>query len=346
MQEFCAFIDVALESFATRDESLATGALVDDSSLNCFSEVVIARRTARIDETDATHVAISHLVASEVDGVIGAKVGVHALVDLTVGRFGLLDSEVTAVVFRKLLLDDVGTDGDAEVVGLASKVSRHVVVFVLLEGVIAGVAPEYRSHALFVSHLEGLRYFDDLAVGFWGTEVNRRTDSSAAHVSGLLDSAVHHLVADVWIGEQLIMVNLNHERNLVCVAAGDAAQYTEGRTNSVTAAFDSELHDIFAVEVNRVLSERSTSGVFDALVDRENGNVASVSEATRTVEALEVSEDAVAAIRCAEGVFDPICARQVDLVFFNLRAAESEEGFCVVTEKFLDFAVLAHVLFV
>ncbi len=201
MQEFSAFADVALESLTTRDESLATGTLVDDGGLNGFSEVVIARRATRVDEADTTHVAIRHLVTGEVDRVIGAQVGVHTLVDLTVGGFRLLDGQVATVVVRKLLLDDVGTDGDAEVVGLAGEVSRHVVVFVFLEGVIAGVAPENGGHALFVRHLEGLGDFDDLAVGFGGAEVNRRTDSCAAHVGRLLDRAVHHLVADVRVGE-------------------------------------------------------------------------------------------------------------------------------------------------
>ena len=140
VQEFCTFFDVALESFTTRDETLATCALIDDRSFNRFSEVVITGRTTGVDETNATHVAISDLVAGEIDWVIGAQVGVHALVDFTVGRFGLLDSEVATVIFRKLLLDDIGTDRDAEVISLASKVSRHVVVFVFLEGVIAGVA--------------------------------------------------------------------------------------------------------------------------------------------------------------------------------------------------------------
>ena len=166
MQEFSTFFDIALEGFTTRDETLATCAFVDDGSFNGFSEVVVTRRTTRVDETDAAHVAISDLVASEVDRVIGAQVSVHALVDLTVGRFGLLDSEVATVVFRKLLLDDISTDSDAEVISLAGKVSRYVIVFVFLEGVITCVAPENRGHTLFVSHLEGLRYFDDLAVGF------------------------------------------------------------------------------------------------------------------------------------------------------------------------------------
>ena len=68
----------------------------------------------------------------------------------------MLDSEVATVVFRKLLLDDVGTDRNAEVIGLARKVSRYVIIFVFLKGAIAGVAPENRGHTLFVSHLEGL----------------------------------------------------------------------------------------------------------------------------------------------------------------------------------------------
>ena len=66
------------------------------------------------------------------------------------------------------------------------------------------------------------------------------------------------------------MVNLNHEGNLVSVTARNAAEHAEGRANGVTAAFDSELHDIFTVEVNGVLREGSTSRVFNALVDWEN----------------------------------------------------------------------------
>ena len=138
------------------------------------------------------------------------------------------------------------------------------------------------------------------------------------------------------------MVNLNHERNFVSVATRDAAEYTESRTDGVTATFDGELHDIFTVEVDGVLSERCTSGVFDTLVNWENGNVTSVSEATRTVEALEVGENAVAAIGGAERVLNPISTRLVDLLFFKFRRIDAQEGLRIGTEKFLDFAVLAH----
>lgn len=138
------------------------------------------------------------------------------------------------------------------------------------------------------------------------------------------------------------MVNLNHERNFVSVATRDAAEDAESRTYRVTATFDGELHDIFTVEINWVLREGSTRGVFDTLVNWENGNVTSVGETTCAVEALQVGQNAVAAIGGAECVLNPVSARQVDLLFFDFRGIEAQEGLRIGTEKFLDFAVLAH----
>ena len=138
VQELSTFGDRALERLTTGDEALAAGTLVDDGRLDGFGEVIVARGAAGVDQADATHVAIGDLVAGEVDRVIGRKVGVHALVDFAVRRFCGLDGEVAAVVLGKLLLDDVGADGDAEVVGLAGKVGGHVIIFVLrLKSVVA-----------------------------------------------------------------------------------------------------------------------------------------------------------------------------------------------------------------
>jgi len=57
---------------------------------------------------------------------------------------------------------------------------------------------------------------------------------------------------------------------------------------------------------------------------------------------LEVSKNTVAAIGSAEGVLNPISARLVDLLFFDFRRIEAQKGLRIGTEKFLDFAVLAH----
>ena len=67
--------------------------------------------------------------------------------------------------------------------------------------------------------------------------------------------------------------------------------------------------------------------MFDALVDREDRDVARVGEAAGAVEALQVGQDAVIAIRGGEGVIDPIRARGMDLLLLDLRVVKPEEVF-------------------
>ena len=70
VEDLYTFCHRALEGFASRDETLSTGAFVDHGSGCRFSEVVIAGGAAAVDESDATHVAVRHLIASEVDRVV------------------------------------------------------------------------------------------------------------------------------------------------------------------------------------------------------------------------------------------------------------------------------------
>jgi hypothetical protein len=64
------------------------------------------------------------------------------------------------------------------------------------------------------------------------------------------------------------VVDLHNEGDLVRVLARHHAQHAEGRGHRVAAAFDSELHDVFRIEVDRVLREAGAGAVLDALVDR------------------------------------------------------------------------------
>src|SRR5690606_14143967 len=93
----------SLERLAARDQAGAAGALVDDGGLGRVVEVILAGGAARIDQAHAAHVTAGHLVAGEVDGVVGGQ----CLVDQLVG-LAELEGVVTAVGFRLLLLDDVG----------------------------------------------------------------------------------------------------------------------------------------------------------------------------------------------------------------------------------------------
>src|SRR5947209_3586453 len=126
VEELDAFLHGALEGFAAGDEASAAGALVDDSSGDGFLEIVCAGSAAAVNQASATHVAIGDLIARQIDGMIAAEVGVDAFVKFAVAGIAHVEGEVAGVIFRKLLLDDVGFDGHAEMVGLAGEVSGKV----------------------------------------------------------------------------------------------------------------------------------------------------------------------------------------------------------------------------
>ena len=69
--------------------------------------------------------AVDDLVAAKVDGVIAVELGVDAFVEFAVTGIAHVEGLVAAVIFRELLLDDVGLDGDAEMVGLTGQVRRR-----------------------------------------------------------------------------------------------------------------------------------------------------------------------------------------------------------------------------
>ena len=148
-------------------------------------------------------------------------VGGQLVVDELAGLAVALERVVAAVVLGQLLLDDVGLDRDADVVGLAGEVGGHVVVdAVLLERAVAQVAPQHREHAELVGLGEGLGDLLDLAGGLVGAEVDRGADAGRAEVVGLLDRAEHDLVELVRVRQQLVVVELHDERDAVGVARG------------------------------------------------------------------------------------------------------------------------------
>ena len=90
--------------------------------------------------------------------------------------------------------------------------------------------------------------------------------------------AEHDLVELVRVGQELVVVDLDDERNVVRVLARHRAEHAEGRRDGVAAALDGELDDVLRVEVGRVRRERRAGGVLDALVDRQNRQIAGVGQ--------------------------------------------------------------------
>src|SRR5882724_11488648 len=118
--------------------------------------------------------------------MIAAQVGVNALVEFAVAGIAHIECQVAAVIFGQLLLNDVGFDGHTEMVGLAGEVGGEVVILVLLERVVAQIAPEDRRHAEFVSLGKRLANLNDLAAALLRAEINRGANGRCAHVIGLL----------------------------------------------------------------------------------------------------------------------------------------------------------------
>jgi hypothetical protein len=256
VQEFYAFGHGALEGFAAADEAGAAGALVDDGGGDGVFEIVGTGSAAGIDEAGAAHEAVGNLIAGEIDRVIAGEVGVNTLVELTVAGVAHVEGRVAAVIFGKLLLDDVGLNGDAEMIGLAGEVGGDVVVLIFFEGVVAEVAPENSGHAEVVGLGEGLADFDDLAAGLVGAKIDGGANGGGAHVVGLFDGAEENLIGFVGEGEEFVVIDFHDEGNFVRVFASDGAEDAVGGSDCVAAAFDGKLDDVFAIEIVGILGGR------------------------------------------------------------------------------------------
>ena len=244
-----------------------------------------------------------------------------------IGGLAEVERGETAVAGRQLLLDDVGLDGDSDVVRLTRQIRRERVVDpVLLEGGVAQVAPENRRHPELMRLRERARHLLDLTIGTVGTEVDRRAHRDCADVPGLLDSAEHDLVELVRVGQQLVVVELDDERNSVRPVPRERAEHAERRRHRVAPTFDSELHDLPGVEVLRVGSERRARRVLDALVDREDRDVPGAGQAAVLVDRRQVAQDAVRAVGAGPDAIDEVRPRQVQQRLRHRLASMLEQG--------------------
>ena len=93
-----------------------------------------------------------------------------------------------------------------------------------LEGGVPQVTPQDREQPLAMSLGEQLADLTDLSGALFGPEVDRGADADRSEVDGLTDRSEGHLVALVRVSEELVVVELDDERDLVGVAAGDHAE--------------------------------------------------------------------------------------------------------------------------
>jgi hypothetical protein len=121
----------------------------------------------------------------------------------------------------------------------------------------------------------------------------------------------HGLVGHLRQAQQLVVVELEHQRNFVCVLARDRAQHAIGGTHRVAATLDGQLDDVLGVEVRRVRSKRRTGRMLNALVDGKNAHIASTAQAACVHHGLKVAEDRWAAVGIGKHTIDEVCTWQM-----------------------------------
>ncbi len=97
--------------------------------------------------------------------MVACQIAVDAFVQLAIGAIAGIQGQEAAVVLGQLLLDNIGFDGHAEMIGLSRQVSGDVIILTIhLEALVAQIAPENGPHPKLVSQREGFGNLDQLAV--------------------------------------------------------------------------------------------------------------------------------------------------------------------------------------
>lgn len=121
---------------------------------------------------------------------------------------------------------------------------------------------------------KGRAHFLDLPPRLGSAEIDRRPDADGAHVERLIDAGEQGLIVLHRQAQDLVVVELHDERNLVGVAARHHRQHPVGRGHRVTTALQRQFTDRLRVEELRIGRERGRSRVLDALIDRQNRQIA------------------------------------------------------------------------
>ena len=220
-------------------------------------------------------------------------------------------------------------------VGLSRQVGGAVVVdTVLLEGVVAQIAPQDGRHAQVVGTFEGGRDLRELTAAFGRSEIDRGAHGDGTHFPRLFDRTEQYLIVTVGVGQQFVVVDFYDERNLVGIAAGDGSQHAQRRGYAVAAAFDRQPDDIFGIEVDRIGGERRAGGVFDALVDGQDRNVARAAQPAVSQQTLQAVQRRDIAVGGCPYLLDGMRGGKVQRTLVDGFAGVGEQVFGLVAQQF------------
>src|SRR5437899_3704373 len=128
------------------------------------------------------------------------------------------------------------------------------------------------------------------------------------------------------------MIDFYKERDFVSVFSGYRTEHTVGGGHGVATAFNCQFYDVFSVKIIRVLGKACSRRMLNALIDRENRQVACAPQAAVVNHPLKVGEHPVVAVRYREQAVDDVGPRQVEEVLGDLRLAEAQKVVGLVAE--------------
>ena len=142
-------------------------------------------------------------------------------------------------------------------------------------------------------------------------------DAGGAHVEGLLDAREPDLIEAVRIGDELVVIELEDERNLVRVLPRAHAEHAERGGHRVAPAFEAKLDDVLGIEIERVRRKRRARGMLDALVHRQDRHVAGAGQPPVIEQRLQFRHHLNRAIRLEVNPLDEIRTGQVQRLLGN-----------------------------
>ncbi len=134
------------------------------------------------------------------------------------------------------------------------------------------------------------------------------------------------------------MIELHHEGDFVGIATRDRAEHTESGGDAVTPPLDGQLHNLGRIEIDRVGGEGGPGGVLDALVHRQDGDIAGARQAPMVENALQIAQQRRVAVAVADHPVDIIGSRQVELVLVDGGALMGQQGFRFGAQQGSDLA--------
>src|ERR1700682_543038 len=120
------------------------------------------------------------------------------------------------------------------------------------------------------------------------------------------------------------MVNFYNKRNFVRVLASHGTKHSKSGSHGIALALYSQLHDIFRIEVVRILCEARSRRMLDALIYWKDGQITSAVKPTVAIHPVHVRQYTDIAIRMSPHTINKIRAWQMQTLFRDLWRFESQ----------------------